>query len=195
MADVKGFGSSDRNTEDLQVVSAELYRVFEQSFVVAGIPWNQCERQDTGDGLHIFAPWEIPRGLFAGALLNELAEALDQHNATHTIGQQIRLKLALNTAEVTRNANGRTFGHGIIHTKRLLDSKPLRQALDESLAPLAVIVSSSFYRDVVKSGPGYRHDVYQRVHIEEKEEQDSAWIRLLDPRPERQTISGLATDQ
>ena len=195
MADVAGFGSPVRTTEDLKVVLAGLYRAFEEAFEAAGIPWLDCQKQDMGDGLHIFAPGEIPRGLFAGALLNRLAEALDRHNETHTIGEEIRLRLALNTAEVTRIENGRVFGHGIIHTKRLLDSAPLRQGLRGSPAPLAVIVSSSFYRDVVKSRAEYRHDAYRRVHIEEKEDQDSAWIRLLDPRPDRQIISGMAGDQ
>lgn len=182
MVDVANSGSESRTLKDLLALRAGLRRAIENACAAAGIPLHECEVQDTGDGFLILAPEGVDRGAFAGAFLTRLDEGLCQHNTTHSAGAQIRLRLALNTGEITRDETG-TVSLGIIHTRRLLDSKPLRKALQDSTAVLAVIVSSSFYRDFVRQRDEYEPGAYDKVLVNSKDIRDYAWIRLLAQDP------------
>jgi hypothetical protein len=179
MADVVDFGSSRRTAADLLALLAGLHKAVEHACESAGIPLSSCRMEETGDGFLISAPEDVGRSAFAGVFLTDLNNELRHHNERHPPGAQIRLRLALNTGEVTRDAN-RAVSLGIIHTQRLLDSRPLRKALENSTAVLAVIVSSAFYRDFVRQGEEFVPAAYSKVLVNIKQTRDYAWIRLLN---------------
>src|SRR4051794_137121 len=105
--DIEGSGSPIRTVENLIAVQNGLHGALGKAFGEAGIPWRECEVQGNGDDILTFAPESIDKELFAGAFLHKLADELVQHNETHAAGERIRLRLALNTALITRGPKGR----------------------------------------------------------------------------------------
>lgn len=177
MVDIAGYGNVGRTRQNLEALRAGMYASFEQACATAGIPWDECDKQDNGDGVLIIAPPTVPKGLFAGRFLTALLSELRKHNESHSPMEQIKLRLAFSIGEIVRDRTG-MVGPSIIHTQRLLDAEPLKKALTHSPGPLAVIVSSWFYREVVRQSAEYEPDSYKMIQVRVKETSDVGWIRM-----------------
>jgi hypothetical protein len=97
--DVERFGDPRRTNPDQVAVRDGLYQALERAFSGAGIPWDDCQREDRGDGVLVLAPPELPKSPFAESLPGGLASALREHNAAHRAPEQIRLRMALHAGE------------------------------------------------------------------------------------------------
>jgi hypothetical protein len=95
---------------------------------------------------------------------------------------QIRLRVALHAGEVFTDKHG-AAGAALNHAFRLIEAAELRSALASSPGVLALIVSSSFYRDVVRNSPASNPGAYRRVEISVKETAATGWIFLPDHAP------------
>src|SRR5436190_6602773 len=80
VVDVEGYGDRRRTNTHMTAVRAALYRILEQSFCRAGIPWADCDREDGGDAVLVLAPAELSKAPFVELLPLALAEALREHN-------------------------------------------------------------------------------------------------------------------
>lgn len=177
MIDIVGFGNDSRTTQNLIALRSGMRKAVAQAGGEAGIPWAELEFQDTGDGILILAPWAIAQNFFVGIFLSALAAELDRHNETHSRWEQIQLRLALHAGEVVRDENG-TVGPSINRTQRLLDARPLKKALENSSAPLGVIMSEWFFHEVVRQSSEYRPEEYRKVSFRVKETRSIGFIRL-----------------
>jgi len=79
--DVEKYGDPGRTDRDRLAVRAGLYSALRQAFQRAEVPWSSCYHDDCGDGVLVLVPPEVPKGVFAGPLLIELANALRAHNS------------------------------------------------------------------------------------------------------------------
>ena len=77
-----------------------LYRAMQDAFGSAGIPWNNCDREDRGDGVFVLVPAEVPKALLAESLPPALVTALRAHNDGYPGPERIRLRMALHAGEV-----------------------------------------------------------------------------------------------
>ncbi|MFI0370818.1 tetratricopeptide repeat protein [Actinomadura sp. 1N219] len=108
--------------------------------------------QSSGDGVLIMPPSDIDESAVIPALVSELEVALWQENRLLADGARIRLRLALTSGLVTPGPAGFN-GTAVIDCFRLLDSPPVKAALDDfPRAQLAVIVSDHLYQDVIRNG-------------------------------------------
>jgi hypothetical protein len=180
--DIAGYGSTARTWLDYAALRDGMYASVRHAFVLAGIPWDDCYSESTGDGLLVLAPATVPKGAFAGPLLNALATALREYNESRQEADRVRLRLVLHAGEITRDRHG-PIGRAIIHARRLLDAEPLKDALATSPGPLAVIVSDWFYTEVVWQRTEYAPRAYRRVEVEVKETSSVGWVRLPDLDP------------
>jgi tetratricopeptide (TPR) repeat protein len=179
VVDVEKFGDPARTNAHQLIIRDRLYRILEQTFAQAGIPWTACDSEDRGDGALILVPPEIPKSLLVARLPDLLVVALRRHNESQPAPTRIRLRVALHAGEVTYDAQG-VVGESVNHTFRLLEAPVLKEALATADDPVALMVSAWFYGDVVRHLPGDLGLAYTRVRVEVKETQVWAWLRLPD---------------
>jgi hypothetical protein len=177
VVDVEGFGDQRRTNADQVAVRAGLYGALRDAFGRAGIPWDDCGREDRGDGVFILVPAEVPKGLLAESLPSALVAALRVHNGAHPGPERIRLRMALHAGEVRYDVHGVTSA-AVNVAFRLLDASAVKAALASSPGVLAVIASSWFFEEVVRhsgAAAGYRP-----VEVAVKETAVTGWICLPD---------------
>ena len=177
VVDVEGFGDQRRTNAHQVAVRDGLYRALRDAFGRAGIPWDDCGREDRGDGVFVLVPAEVPKGLLAESLPSALVVALRAHNGAHPGPERIRLRMALHAGEVRYDEHGVTAA-AVNLAFRLLDASALKAALASSPGVLAVIASSWFFEEVVRhsgAAAGYRP-----VEVAVKETATTGWICLPD---------------
>jgi RNA polymerase sigma factor (sigma-70 family) len=119
---------------------------------------------------------------------------LREHNTAHSVGARLRLRMALHAGEVTHDEHGAT-STALNLAFRLLDAAPLKHALADSPASLALITSDWFYDEVVRDSTGDAGS-YRPVQVTAKETTTTAWIRLPEaenagPTPEGSGVAAL----
>lgn len=181
IVDIAGFGLPSRNNANLVRVRHGMYQSIEQAFNSVGIPWTMCQPADTGDGVRVLAPADIPKPFFVNYLPSALVKALIIHNKAHPASEKIRMRLALHAGEISYDAHGAT-GAAITHTFRLLDSDAFKRALAESSAVLAIISSDWFYDEVIRHSELSHARSYRPIEVTNKETVARAWVRLVNAR-------------
>jgi hypothetical protein len=114
------------------------------------------------------------------AIRDGLYRAMREHNGTHPDLERIRLRMALNAGEVNYDEHGAT-GASINLTFRLLESRPVKEALADSPGVLAVITSPWFFEEVVRHSAADAA-AYHTVPVAVKETITTGWICLPDHR-------------
>ncbi|MFC0112689.1 hypothetical protein [Kibdelosporangium aridum] len=179
--DIVGFGAHSRNNINQVRVRHGMYWAMQEAFGSVGIPWDDCYREDRGDGVLILAHADVPKALFVDRLPNALAGALITHNHVHPPEEKMRLRLALHAGEVNYDDHGVT-GSAITHTFRLLEAKAVEDTIAVSSAVLAVVGSAWFFDEVIRHSEWSQAKAYRSVEISNKETTTRAWIRLLKRR-------------
>jgi class 3 adenylate cyclase len=190
VVDVEGFGDQRRTNVHQVAVRDGLYRVMRDAFDRSVISWEDCDHEDRGDGVLVLVPARVPKSLLVESLPSAIAAGLCGHNDVHPAPERIRLRMALHAGEVCYDKHGVT-GASVNLTFRLLEARPLKQALARSPGVLATIASSWFFEEVVRHtdfAAGYR-----RVDVAVKETTTTGWICLQDcaaavPRPRRPSL-------
>ena len=185
--DVEGFGDRHRTNPHQVAVRDGLYRVLEQAFRAATIPWADCHHEDRGDGIFILAPPEVAKSVFVESLPGQLVEGLREHNGTRPAPEQIRLRMALHAGELHYDDHG-VAGASINLAFRLLDAGPLKSALAGSPGVLALVTSSWYFEEVVRHSVAADPTAYRPVRVTVKETDVVGWVHLPDhPYPSRDT--------
>ncbi len=187
VVDVEKYGDPGRTDRDRLAVRTGLYATLTRAFQRAGAQWSSCYHDDCGDGVLVLVPPDVPKSIFAGPLLIELADALREHNAEHPEPQRIRLRMVLHAGEVSHDE------HGIVATSvnvafRLIEARELRTSLATSPGSLAVMVSSWFFDEVVRHSATDAAS-YRPVQVTVKETTAIGWIHLPDAPYPREVAS------
>jgi hypothetical protein len=128
--DVEGFCDRRRTNVHQIQVRRGLYRVLHRAFTQSGVSWDDCRREDRGDGVFVLASSELTKARFSELLPGALLDALHDHNRTHPPPAQIQLHMVLHAGEVTYDSFGVT-GTAINHAFRLLDAHALKARTDQ----------------------------------------------------------------
>ncbi|MCC8244784.1 substrate-binding domain-containing protein [Saccharothrix luteola] len=168
-----------------------LYAALEAAFDDNGLDWSATHHEDRGDGVFVLVPPDVPKSRVVDGVPHALLGELRRYNATRNEDARIRLRMAITAGEVQHDEHG-VVGDEVTLAFRLLDSKPLREALDRSTAVFALIVSDRFYDDVVRPDPALDPESFRRVSVDVKEVHGRAWLHVPDrsgparaPKPER----------
>nr|WP_052478425.1 AAA family ATPase [Kibdelosporangium sp. MJ126-NF4]CEL18238.1 possible protein kinase/ transcriptional regulator, LuxR family [Kibdelosporangium sp. MJ126-NF4]CTQ90531.1 possible protein kinase/ transcriptional regulator, LuxR family [Kibdelosporangium sp. MJ126-NF4] len=183
VVDVEGFGARRRINPDQVAIREGLYRVLREAFVAAGMRWDDCYREDRGDGVLVLISPEVPKQVVAARLPGQLSAALRRHNRACAEVVRIRLRVAVHAGEVHFDEHG-VVGTAINMTFRLLEAAALRSALAASPGVVALIASEWFFEEVVRHDPASVPAAYRRAWVAVKETHTTAWVRLPDqPTP------------
>jgi hypothetical protein len=177
--DVEGFGDRSRTNPDQLAVREGLYRALRAAFAASGMCWEDCYREDRGDGAFVLISPDVPKHFVAARFPEQLSAALRRHNQGCAEAVRIRLRVAVHAGEVHHDEHG-VAGAAINMTFRLLDAAQVKSALAASPGVAALIVSEWFYEEVVRHDPASNPAAYRRVQVAVKETQTTAWVRLPD---------------
>ncbi|RCG27891.1 hypothetical protein DQ384_25555 [Sphaerisporangium album] len=176
-ADIEKYSRFDDNEQD--AAQGRLVRVLEHARRRAGVPEAEVDRQASGDGQFAILPPAIDETQVIPDLIRGLRIELKDANAGLDAHHRLRLRVALCRGIIREAANG-YVGAVSIAVNRVLDSKPLREALaGDRSADIAFAVTDSLYREVVAHG--YEDLVPSEfrpaaVVIPEKQFSENAWI-------------------
>ncbi|MGI5166574.1 hypothetical protein ACQEU3_19685 [Spirillospora sp. CA-253888] len=173
--DATGYGSGDDQRQS--IIQAGLLDVLDQAAASAGLDRENWERQGAGDGEFSVLPPQIAEGRLVGDFPLHLATFLGRRNGNAPWENRLRLRLAIHYGTAIADVNGRS-GQGPVEVARLCDSPPLRAALRESRADLAVIISDRVFSDTVRQGHTLTvaPEDFREVKITVKEYRERAWI-------------------
>jgi hypothetical protein len=175
--DVQGYGGHDdvRQAE----IQHGLIDLLDRAAERAGLDRRRWIRQPKGDEELALIPVDEPSGRVVGDFCLELAAALWRYNKVRDRTARMRLRLALDEGPADRSVNG-FVGRPVVGVSRLVNARPLRQALARAdRADLAIILSDGVHRDWVRSGrSSVRPGWCRRTRVVEKEYVADAWLWL-----------------
>ncbi|MEU4739598.1 substrate-binding domain-containing protein [Actinosynnema sp. NPDC023658] len=175
VVDVSAFGQRARVPQG--EIRRGMYAALRAAFDDSGLDWSATHHEDRGDGVFVLVPADMPKSRVVGGLPRALLDELRRYNATRTDDARLRLRMAITAGEVQHDEHG-AIGDEVTLAFRLLDSRPLRDALDRSTALVALIVSDRFYDDVVRPDPAMDPGSFRRVDVEVKEVRGPAWLHV-----------------
>lgn len=163
-----------RNPQQL-AARRQLYTVLGGTFKAMGVPWQRCLHEDRGDGALVLFPHDIPKPVILGGILTRLGDRLSDA-ARQEGGLPLRIRVALHAGDVHTDRHG-VVGSDVNHTFRLADCAALRQALRQTRAWFAVIVSDALYQGTVL----HRYDgldpaCFCSVRVRVKEADTVGWL-------------------
>ncbi|MEV6635077.1 CATRA conflict system CASPASE/TPR repeat-associated protein [Actinoplanes sp. NPDC051470] len=143
----------------------------------------ETDRQDAGDGMMVVLPARLEAHRVLPGLLGGWRSEIVADNAAHP-GDRIRVRLSVVEGPFARAAIGFS-GNTIIEAGRLLDSAPLRAAVEEhAAADLVALISDRLHDDVVVAGhEGVEPAHFTRVPVRVKDFSRDAWLWLGGARP------------
>jgi class 3 adenylate cyclase len=179
--DIEGY--SRRTNEGHLELRDALRTVRDEAFTRIGVPISAAETQDQGDAFLILVPPDVPKSQLVEDLTRELRTALRRFNQFRLPEQYMRLRVALHAGEVHLDGTG-FGGESVIAVMRLIEADALREALKTAPCDLAVIVSDSLHRDVVRQRyRGIDPADYRPVDVARKTFRERAWIRVPGMAP------------
>ncbi|WP_067475050.1 hypothetical protein [Actinomadura hibisca] len=184
--DAMGYGSGDDQRQS--DVQTGLLDVLNQAAASAGLDRDNWERQGAGDGEFSVLLPQTAEGRLVGDFPRYLAAFLNRRNGNAPWENRLRLRLAIHYGTAIADVNGRS-GQGPVEVARLCDSPPLRAALKESEADLAVMLSDRIFTDIVRHGHALSVDPkdFREVKVQVKEFSERAWLWI----PRGRTIHSL----
>jgi class 3 adenylate cyclase len=122
--DIEGFGSRNRTHPDQTAVREGLNSAMERAFRQSGVSYEDCYREDRGDGLFVLIDSTVPKNRLVTRLLDKLAEAIHEHNKIPKPQSRFRVRIAVHAGEVVFDRHGVT-GTSLINAFRLLEAAEL----------------------------------------------------------------------
>jgi hypothetical protein len=176
--DIAGFTRPDRDEEVRIYLRKILYEILWEALEGSGIPWDWCHHEDRGDGALVIAPPDIAAHGIVNPLPERLRDLIRLHNRMSCPAARIQVRAAAHIGHVYRDDHG-LVGDDINLLFRMLDAKPLRDALAGSDAELALAISGSMYHNVVRRHPALTSPaLFRNVSTRVKGTRVNAWIHV-----------------
>ncbi|NUS44535.1 MAG: hypothetical protein HOQ24_12710 [Mycobacteriaceae bacterium] len=171
--------SAGRGDSALMRIREVLFASMRQSWEQAGLHWDDCVRDDLGDGLRIVAAVGTPKARLVHPLIHELGVRLRAHNRSAAQSTRLRVRMALHAGDVRIDGDGRPVGRPLEVLARLLDADPLRQALARAPQgdPVAAVLSQHFHDETVgHDHPGVEAPAFRPISVTVKQFRADAWL-------------------
>lgn len=174
-ADAMGYGSGDDQRQS--DVQSGLLDVLDKAAASTGLDRDSWERQPAGDGEFSVLLPQTAEGRLVGDFPRHLAAFLSRRNGDAPWENRLRLRLAVHYGTAIADVNGHS-GQGPVEVARLCDSPPLRAALTESKADLAVMLSDRIFTDIVRHGHALSvaPEDFREVQVSVKEFRERGWL-------------------
>ncbi|WP_410634873.1 NB-ARC domain-containing protein [Amycolatopsis sp. cmx-4-83] len=176
--DIEGFGARRRTDADRLEVRTGMHQALREAFGTAGADLSSCHVDDSGDGVLVLVPPEVPKSTLVDLLPRALADALARHNEAAEPGAAMRMRMAVHAGEVTFDAHG-VAGSAIVHAFRMLDASRVRVLLAKSDASVVLVVSAWIQDEVVRHLEPRVSARFTADEVTVKETTAPVWVRLF----------------
>ncbi|MET4659991.1 hypothetical protein ABID80_003711 [Streptomyces sp. PvP037] len=175
--DAKGYGRVDVVTQ--RQLQEAIQKLLTAAADASGLERERWETQVGGDSVLAVLPEGASEPHLVDTFMRHLDAGLREFNHTRMREAWLRLRVAVHFGTAAVAANG-FEGRAPVEIGRMLDSAPLRSALDAAPeACMALAVSSTVFNDVVREAyTTIRAREFHEVRIEEKEYAGRIWIRV-----------------
>jgi hypothetical protein len=178
--DIAGYTRRERDSEIRLHLREATYEMLQQAFTGSGIPWEDCDYTDRGDGALILLPPALPAASLAGPVPGQLRHLIGRHNRICCEAARLQLRATASIGLVYHDQHG-IAGDEATFVCRMLEARPLRQALADGTAVLALMISRYMHDTLVRAdpslaGPGRFREVRTRV----KQMPIRAWLETPD---------------
>ncbi|GAA0212920.1 hypothetical protein GCM10010492_08370 [Saccharothrix mutabilis subsp. mutabilis] len=170
----------------------ELDRMLDEASARVGLDRSGWTRQPGGDGEVAVLPADVDLVALVGDFVLRLDRLLTDHNEISAPTARLRVRLAMHTGALTPSRFG-FAGPALVTLARLLDSKPVRAALDAApTANLAQIISDSlFHKAVAAELDGLRPRQFRQVRVDVKTFHETAYVHVPGgPHPPPRASAG-----
>ena len=178
VCDIVGFGRRNNRDRVQEHLREKLYAALRRGFDESGVPFDDCYREDRGDGVIMVLPAGADDSLLVHPLVDRLRGEIRRGNELASPIANIRLRVALHRGRVESDPNG-IVGTSINHVCRLLDAPAFKRQMEDSGTDLGVLASQEFYEAVIQDGPGaIDPSEFRPIGVRLKETEAPAWVRL-----------------
>ena len=146
--DIAEFTRADRDDEVQLHLRISLYGILREALGGSGMPWDQCQHEDRGDGVVVIVPPGLPAQPIIDSLPERLSGLIRRHNRFSYESVRMQVRVAANIGPVYGDEHGFS-GDDLTLLGRMLDAQPLRRALSESGSEVALIISDYVYDKLV----------------------------------------------
>jgi class 3 adenylate cyclase len=182
--DIAEFTRPDRDDEIQLHLRTCLYGLLREALGGCGMPWDNGQHEDRGDGAVVIFPPDLAAQPIIDAFPDRLRCQVRRHNRYSCEPVRMQLRVAVHVGPVYRDEHG-FAGDDVTYLCRMLDAQPLRRALSDSRAELAFIISDYVYEKLVlrRQSLADRRS-FRRVKTQVKRTSVHGWIYLPDgPAP------------
>ncbi|MFF9360022.1 hypothetical protein [Streptomyces griseoluteus] len=176
--DAEGYGRSHPRRQHW--MQDAIHHVLDQAAVEVGFEREGWQTQLAGDSAFSVLGADESEPVLVDDFVRHLDSGLRDVNDGREAGARLRLRAAFHYG-VAVPARGGFSDRGAVETARILDCKPLREALRLSpAAVLATAVSREVFHTVI--GGAYttlRAEEFREYRVRSKEFDDAVWIRVL----------------
>jgi tetratricopeptide (TPR) repeat protein len=158
LVDVVGSGAVDATT-----ALVDLRRLLKSAFTESRIDWDRCAVETRGTGVRILVPPDLPHGRLADLLPKILLAELQRYNSVRSIEAAVKLRVALHSGDALEEAS------------QIVGAVDAESMLGQSSAQLMLLLSESFYQDVVVRDAAAEPESFRQSA--------GAWLRVIDADP------------
>ncbi len=181
--DIAEFTRADRDDEVQLQLRISFYGILREALGGSGMPWDQCQHEDRGDGVVVIVPPGLPAQPIIDSLPERLRCLIRRHNRFSYESVRMQLRVAANIGPVYGDEHGFS-GDDVTLLCRMLDAQPLRRALSESGSEVALIISDYVYdKFVLRRQSLACPSPFRRVRTQVKRTPVHAWMYLPDGSP------------
>lgn len=178
VCDIVGFGERAGRDRVQEYLHLGLYRTLKAAFDASGIGFDDCYREDRGDGVMVVLPAKADATLLVFPLVDHLRAEVRRANELASEAATMRLRVALHCGRMSSDREG-LVGTTVNHVFRLLDAPGFKQAMKGSTAAVGVLASTEFHAAVIQDGRGaIDPGEFQPIDVQVKETRTTAWIRV-----------------
>jgi class 3 adenylate cyclase len=185
-------GSTLRTDRSKAYMRRSMYDLFEQALCAAGLTASYRDPlMDRGDGvLALIHPVDqAPKTVLLDTVIPTLGTLLAGHNRSDP-DQRFRLRAVVHAGEVTYDDNG-CFGEALDVAFRLLEAHPVKRILENTDAPMVLVVSDEVYRAVIRHGyDGIDPEDFSRLLMPASGPVRSGWVRIVRGSQNVRSIAG-----
>ena len=146
--DIAEFTRADRDDEIQLHLRASLYGILHEALGESGMPWEQGQCEDRGDGVLVIFPPDLAAQPIIDSLPERLTCLIRRHNRLSLEPARLQLRVAAHVGPVYCDEHG-FAGDDVTFVCRMLDAQPLRRALTESGSELAFVISDYVHEKLV----------------------------------------------
>jgi hypothetical protein len=172
-------GSGTRTDPEKVVLRRAVYRLLMVAFARSGLAWDQCAREDRGDGVYVLVPPTVPKPALVTAFVEALDGLLEDQAELGPTGHCPRLRVSLHAGDVSFDANG-SSGVEVDHAFALVDAEDVRRTLRlADRGRLVLVLSDAFFEATVRQRyHGLDPATYLGMRLSTKRGKAQAWVRV-----------------